>query len=484
MTVLAYGVDRTCPHGEPKNRQGIGIDCPACDPFNFDASREPNTDLGNARRLVKAHGREMRYAPPWKKWLVWDGKRWARDVTEQHHRWAKEVIRGLSDAARSITDEATRKARIKAAQEAESAARIGGMLQLARTERGVAIDPANLDDAPDLLNVQNGTLELPTSGSVRPVLKPHDPADNLTKVAAVAYDEIAEAPLFEAFLQQIQPDAEMRAFLQRLFGHALSGHVREHILPIFHGVGANGKSTLVEVCRKVLGDYAASVDPGLLIDRGEQHPTGVADLFGLRLALTHESDQGRRLAEGTIKRLTGGDAITARRMREDFWTFQPTHSLIMVTNHAPIVTGTDEGIWRRLRIVPFDVTIPPEDRDGELPEKLFAEGAGILRWMVEGYLAYQREGLAAPVAVDKATNEYRDSSDMLGLFLSERCVIQPNAHVGSSPLFDSWKAWCEKENLQAGSQKSFSTRLQERGFDKTKSHGSMVWAGIGLAADE
>lgn len=481
MTVLTYGVERTCPHGEPKNRRGAGIDCPACDPFNIDISREPNTDLGNARRLVAAHGRQMRYAPPWKKWLVWDGKRWARDITEQHHRWAKEVIRGLSESARRIDDEAKRKAVLKAAQEAESAARIGGMLQLARTERGVAIDPADLDDAPDLLNTQNWTVSLPSGASRRPMLKRHDPADNLTKVAAVDYDETAEAPLFDAFLKQIQPDAEMRAFLQRLLGHSLSGQVREHILPIFHGVGANGKSTLVEVCRKVLGDYAASVDPGLLIDRGEQHPTGVADLFGLRLALTHESDQGRRLAEGTIKRLTGGDAITARRMREDFWTFQPTHSLIMVTNHAPIVTGTDEGIWRRLRIVPFEVIIPPDERDGELPEKLFAEGSGILRWMVDGYLAYLREGLAAPEAVEKATSEYRETSDMLGLFLSEKCIQQEGAFVGSDQLFKAWQSWCERENLQAGSGKSFSTRLQERGFDKGRTSIGIRWKGLGLA---
>lgn len=471
--MIEYGEEFTCEHGEPKSDY-----CLRCDPFAIDVSAEPHTDLGNARRLVAAYGRELRYVPPWKKWLVWDGLRWAKDRTEQHHRWAKEIARQVTEKAEAMPDGDIKKAMLNAAKRAESAPGVRGMLELAGTEKGVVVDSDELDEDPDVLNTRSGTLHLPTGE-----LRPHNHADNLTKVAAVEYYENATAPQFLAFLEQIQPDPEMRAFLQRLLGHSLSGRVREHILPIFHGVGANGKSTLVEVCRKVLGDYAASVDPGLLIDRGEQHPTGVADLFALRLALTHESDQGRRLAEGTIKRLTGGDIITARRMREDFWSFQPTHSLIMVTNHAPIVTGTDEGIWRRLRIVPFEVVVPPDQRDPDLPEKLFSEGPGILRWMVEGYRAYLVEGLSAPQLVENATSNYRESSDMLGLFLAEHCTVQQSAWVQSAVLFDAWKRFCEAENIRAGSQKSFSTALQDRGYDKTKSHGSMVWQGIGLRSD-
>lgn len=474
MSVGIYGQEYTCEHGEP-----LGDECPKCDPFNIDPDIEPHTDLGNARRLVAAHGRELRYAPPWRRWYVWDGRRWAPDITEQHHRWAKEIARQITNDAINMPDGDAKKAVLNAARRAESDPGVRGMLSLAGTEEGVVVDPASLDTDPDIINTRSGTLHLP-SGELRP----HDHRDNLTKITSVEYDPCAEAPRFHAFLEQVQPDADMRSFLQRLFGHALSGRIREHILPIFHGVGANGKSTLVEVCRKVLGDYAASVDPGLLIDRGETHPTGTADLFGLRLALTHESDQGRRLAEGTIKRLTGNDAIKARRMRENFWEFEPTHSLIMVTNHAPIVLGTEEGIWRRLRMIPFGVVIPPEARDPDLPEHLLKEGPGILRWMVEGYGRYRIEGLAAPEAVEKATTEYRDSSDMLGLFLAEKCTIAPNGYVASKLLFDAWVRWCDSENIKAGSNKSFSLALAERGFDKVKSHGSMIWKGIGLAAED
>jgi putative DNA primase/helicase len=471
--MIQYGTDFTCIHGEPPD------DCPKCDPFNVDPN-QPHTDLGNARRLVAAHGKTLRHVPSWRKWFVWDGARWARDITGEHHRAAKTVARHLTEDAQDLPDGDLRKALLNAARRAESAPGVRGMVELAATELGVALAPGQLDADPDILNTASGVLELDTG-----ILRPHDPALNLTKVTAAAYDPDAEAPEFAKFLERIQPDAAMREFLARLLGHALSGRVREHVLPILYGVGANGKSTLVEVVRRLLGDYAATVDPGLLIDRGEVHPTGTADLFGLRLALTHESDQGRRLAEGTIKRLTGGDAITARRMREDFWSFEPSHSLVMVTNHAPVVTGTDEGIWRRLRIVPFEIVIPPDERDPDLPDRLDEERDGILRWLVEGYRSYLRCGLHEPAKVTAATKGYRDGSDMLGLFLDERCLTGPHLYVKSSELFAAWLTWCAKENIQAGSQKAFSDAIADRGFDKKKDgSGSMRWAAIGLASDE
>lgn len=467
----------TCDHGEP-----LG-DCPRCDlpsvsPSTWDPT-EPQTDLGNARRMVASFGHRLRFVPAWRKWLAWDGARWARDQTGEHARSAKAIARQLTESARAVRDKEVRLELLSAARRAESAPGIRGMIELAGTEMGIALAPAELDTFPDLLNTRTGVLDLETGE-----LRAHDPALNLTKVTAAGYVPGAPAPTFEAFLETVQPDEQMREFLARLLGHALSGRVREHILPIFHGVGANGKSTLVEVIRRLLGDYAASVDPGLLIDRGEAHPTGVADLFGLRLALTHESDKGRRLAEGTIKRLTGGDAITARRMREDFWTFDPSHSLVMVTNHAPIVTGTDEGIWRRLRIVPFQVVIKVDDRDPDLPNRLYDERDGILCWLVDGYRSYLKHGLDEPEKVTAATKGYRDGSDMLGLFVEERCLVMAGCHVKSSELFAAWMSWCVKENYPAGTQKAFSDALADRGFDKKKSDGVMLWQGIGLASDE
>lgn len=469
-----YGEDYTCDHGEPPD------ECPQCDPYNIDPRREPHSDLGNARRLVAAHGKNLRFLPPWKKWFLWDGRRWARDVTAQHHRWAKAIARGITDQVNGMQDSDLKKKLQDAARRAESAPGIRGMLELAGTELGIVLDPAELDRNADVLNTTTGVLELTTG-----ILWPHDQTRNLTKITTAGYDENAQAPEFDRFLERIQPDPEMRQFLARLLGHAISGRVHEHVLPIFHGVGANGKSTLIEVVRKVLGDYAATVDPGLLIDRGETHPTGVADLFGLRLAITHESDQGRRLAEGTIKRLTGGDLITARRMREDFWSFEPTHSLVMVTNHAPVVVGVDEGIWRRLKIIPFPVTIPVNERDSELPERLFVERDGILRWLVEGYHAYQDHGLDEPELVSAATKGYRDNSDMLGLFLTEKCLTGPHFSVRSKLLFDTWTSWCAVEGIKdPGTNKAFTTRVLERGFDKKDTNVGAVWQALGLRSDE
>jgi putative DNA primase/helicase len=309
----------------------------------------------------------------------------------------------------------------------------------------------------------------------------------LTKIAGASYDPQALAPEFVRFLVRIQPDPDMLGFLARMFGHALLGTVVEHVLAIFYGVGANGKTTLVEAVASALGDYARPVDPGLLIDRGEVHPTGTAALFGLRLAVTHEVDAGRRLAEATVKRLTGGDKITARRMREDFWDFVPSHSLVMHTNHKPIVRGTDEGIWRRLRFVPFDVVIPEHERDGKLPERLALEVDGILTWIVAGYRQWQDRGLAAPERVTTATQSVRGESDMLGLFLSERCRLDagPHANVQSSHLFAEWTSWCKRENVEAGTQTAFSGDLTNRGYEKRKDGlGHMVWTGIDLYANE
>jgi putative DNA primase/helicase len=276
----------------------------------------------------------------------------------------------------------------------------------------------------------------------------------------------------------------MRDFLARLFGHTLLGKVVEHVLPILYGVGANGKTTLVEAVTTTFGDYARPADPGLLIDRGDVHPTGTAALFGLRLAITPETDSGRRLAEGTVKRLTGGDKITARRMHENFWDFTPSHSIVMVTNHKPIVTGTDEGIWRRLRCVPFDVVIPEDERDGLLPERLALEIDGILAWLVAGYRQWRDSGLDEPNQVTAATSAFRGESDMLGLFLAEKCVLTLTSHVQSARLFDTWVDWCKRENVDAGTQTAFSRELTDRGFDKQRTRGSKVWHGIGLKTTE
>jgi putative DNA primase/helicase len=441
---------------------------------------EPMTELGYAHRLILVYGGRLRYVPAWRRWLVWDGKRWAHDSTGQAARWMKSVARRVTADAMAIESEQDRKARLNLARRGESSAGVSGALTLAGTEAGIVVTPDDLDADPFLLNCANGTLDLRTGE-----LRDHDPADLLTKMAGAALDPAAPGGAFTAFMERVQPDAGMRAYLARLAGHSLEGRVTEHILPIFHGDGANGKGTFISAILAAVGDYADAADPELLNARSfDAHPTGVADLFGLRLAVLHESDAGRRLAEGTVKRLTGGDRLKARRMREDFWHFEPSHTFVMLTNHKPVVTGQDEGIWRRLRLVPWDVVIPAEERDDRLGDRLRLEADHVLTWLVRGYRDWRDHGFADPERVIAATDAYRADSDALGRFIGERCITGPNFHVRSSELYAAWAKWCAAEGAESGTNKAFTESLQNRGFDKGKTNVGIVWRGIGLSAGD
>jgi len=440
---------------------------------------EPVTELGYARRLTGVYGDRLRYVPAWRCWLVWDGRRWARDSTGQAARWMKAIARRLTSDAMALESDRERAEAMKTARRGESSAGVAGALTLASTEPGIVLTPDELDADPYLLNCRNGVLDLRTGQ-----LGPHDPGLLITRLAGADYHPAADGPEFTAFLQRVQPDEQMRQFLARLLGHALDGTVTSHVLPIFHGEGQNGKSTLTGAVMAALGDYADAADPGLLTARTfDAHPTGVADLCGLRLAVLHETDAGRHLAEGTVKRLTGGDRLKARRMREDFWSFTPTHTFVMLTNHQPIITGTDEGIWRRIRLIPWDVVIPPGDRDEQLPAKLAGELPAILAWLAAGYRDWASGGLGEPDQVARATAAYRGRSDALGRFIADACVLSPQFTAGSTDLYTAWSKWCANEGEDPGSQTALAAALQNKGYDKTKDHsGRMRWKGIGLAS--
>jgi putative DNA primase/helicase len=441
---------------------------------------EPWTELGYARRLVDVYGESLRFVPAWGRWLVWDGMRWANDTSGQVARWQKLIARRQTNYALTIDDDKRRNTLLRAAHRGESSPGVSGALKLASTEPGVAISPDDLDADPLLLNCRNGVLDLRTGELI-----PHNPALLLTKLAGADYRADASDVEFTKFLTRIQPDQAMRDYLARLFGHALEGRVIEHVLPILHGVGANGKGTLIAALLAALGDYADAADPELLTARSfDAHPTGVADLFGLRVAVLHETDHGRRLAEGTVKRLTGGDKLKARRMREDFWSFSPSHTFVLLTNHKPLVTGQDEGIWRRLRLIPFEVVIPPEHRDEHLSERLALEADAVLTWLVGGYRAWQSGGFDEPTAVVDATANYRAESDHVGTFLEERCLVGPNWRVRSSELYSAWTRWCDRAEVDAGSNKAFTQALELHGFERDPhKRAGTFWRGIGLAAE-
>jgi putative DNA primase/helicase len=464
----------TAFYGQDYDDDGNVIE--AADPM----PKEPKTELGYARRLIHVYSGQLRYVPPWRRWLVWDGTRWAHDTTGQTQRWMKAIARRITADAMALQEGRERLAAMNLARRAESSAGISGALTLAGTEAEIVVTPDDLDADPFLLNCRNGTLDLRTGE-----LRKHDPADLLTKMTGAAFDPGASGSAFTTFLERVQPDPAMRAYLGRLTGLALEGRVAAHILPIHWGGGANGKSTFFDVVMLALGDYADAADPELLTARTfDAHPTGVADLFGLRLAVLHESDHGRRLAEGTVKRLTGGDRIKARRMREDFWHFTPSHTFAMLSNHKPIVSGTDEGVWRRIRLVPWDIVIPPAERDEHLGERLALELGFVLAWLASGYTDWRAHGLGEPQRVTEVTDEYRAESDALARFLDQQCLTGPHWHARSSQLFAAWQKWCAEEGEPAGTQTAFSIALTNRGFDKKNTKVGMVWMGLGLSGPD
>jgi putative DNA primase/helicase len=416
------------------------------------------TDLANARRLIDHHGADLLYASQLGRWFVWDGRRFAEDTTGGAARRAKDVVDHLVDLLRDVADTAERKRLFTDWIRAQHASRIEGMLALARTEPGVPVTVDQLDADPLLLNIENGTLDLRARE-----LRPHARGDRITKLAPVGYDSNAEAPRFHAFLERVLPDAGIRGYVQRVLGMGITGDVSEQRLPIAHGAGANGKSTLLGVVHGVLGDYACQLAPDvLLLTQHLQHPTSLMPLRGARLAISVEVEEGRRLAEVLVKQLTGGEQVVARYMRQDFVSFDPTHTIVLACNHLPAVGGDDHAIWRRLAVVPFDVQVPEEEQDRHLPGKLGEERAGILNWLLDGYAAWQRQGLAPPDAVTARTERYRQEQDHLGGFLADCCDIGAGFTADSKKLRESYESWCEDAGLEPLSKRYFGLRLGER----------------------
>lgn len=358
--------------------------------------------------------------------------------------------------------------------------KVEAMLRCAAAEAGIPILPAALDRDPWLLNCPNGTIDLRTGK-----LRPHRREDFITKMSPVEFDPDALCPLWEAVCRRVfAGNAALIAYWQRLCGLALTGSVAEQILPILYGTGANGKSTMLNVLLDMLGeDYAMKAPPDLLMARrNEGHPTERADLFGRRLVVAIETGEGARINETLIKELTGGDKIRARRMREDFWEFHPTHKILLCTNHKPIVRGTDHAIWRRFMLIPFTVKIPDDEQDKALLEKLRRELPGILAWSARGCLAWQEIGLNPPPDVTEATRTYRDEEDVLGGFLAEECVVNPDNRelkARAGQLYDRFKAWTERSGETAISQKRFGAAMTERGHERYTDNGTW-YRGIGL----
>jgi putative DNA primase/helicase len=434
------------------------------------------TDQGNARRVVEAHGHDLRYCHPWKAWHVWDGTRWRADDTAEVVRRVKQTQAAFYKSALANL-KAESKDKKDDALKWEDAKRVANCLDLMRSEPEIPILPADLDADPFLLNVANGTIDLRTGG-----LRPHSREDLITKLAPVVYDQRAACPLWLKFLAKIMADKQrLIAYLQRVLGYCLSGDVSEQCLWFFHGTGANGKSTFLTTILAMLGDYGIqAVSDLLMVKKHESHPTERADLFGRRFVATIETEEGKRLAEALMKQVTGGDRVRARKMRQDFFEFCPSHKIFLAANHKPVVRGCDLAVWRRIKLVPFAVTIPDKDKDKTLPAKLVGELPGILAWAVEGCLQWKRHGLDEPEEVRVATDAYRSESDLLANFIEKVCEVLPEARVKSSALLGAYQDWSGDRWMTAV---QFATDMEKRGFTSKKSGGCMWWHGIGLQLD-
>lgn len=356
--------------------------------------------------------------------------------------------------------------------------RVAACLEFLQGLPGILVKDEKWDAVPHLLNLDNGTLDLKTME-----FRAHDPEDLITHLAPVKYDPGADCPKWKAHLEYFIPHPEIRRQIQRDVGLALLGGSHSEALPIWYGTGANGKTTTARVIQKMLGTYAKAAAPHLLIEtRHERHPTEVADLAGSRIVFCSEIPAGGRLNEERVKQLTGGDTLKGRFMRMDFFEFERTFTLFLIANHKPIVRGTEYAIWRRIRLIPWTVTIPPEKQKpaDDVVAELLTEASGILNWALEGLKDWRQDPHWLARGVSEATEEYRGEEDILGPFLMECCELHPRYAVRFSELYNAYTDWCQRHEEMKLSRKTFHRRLEERGVSFRKSDGNVICTGIRL----
>ena len=432
------------------------------------------TDAGNARRFADQHAARLRYIHPWKSWLTWDGRRWRRDNIGTEYTAAKEVVAAIyADAAAAHAKAAAAvnsgdptftgapvTEMSKHAQDSAKRSRMDAMIALARSEPEIAAAPDAFDRDRYLLNVRNGTIDLRTGD-----LRPHRPTDMITMLADVDYDPKADAPEWKRFFAEVMPDAQIANWIWRFLGYALTGDVGEQVFPFWLGKGGNGKNVCADAVVATLGDYAMVGAPDLLLEkRGETHPTDLVDLDGKRLVICSEIEPGRAWAESRIKQITGDRHIKARGMKENFRQFEATSKLVVLANTKPRVKSTDDGLWRRMMLVPWTVQIPKEKQDKKLLERLIEnERPGILAWLVRGCLAWRQHGLGTAKAIDVATAGYRRDQDVIGLWIADCCRIDADAECTTKTLYQSYTAWCEGEGIDRTlTRNALRARLLER----------------------
>jgi putative DNA primase/helicase len=468
-----------------------------------------STDSANADAIVIEHGAGYRYVIEWKEWIVWTGMRWEMQGAAGRVRRAAMLtarleyfrtlgtLRSLNAELKPLLLDATRDAdRIEALEasikhqkqllkwheQSQNQARLEAAARILETRLVVA--KADLDRDPWLFNVRNGTIDLRTGD-----LRDHASSDLITQLSDIDYDPAAKAPTWDAFIfKAMRGSMPMRLYLQRLVGYTLTGTTTEHVLVFHYGnTGSNGKSTFLTALRSLMGDYGCSAPRTLLFESrtgADPHPTELARLYGKRLATCSEVPENVELAEAKVKDLTGGDVLSVRRMNENFWDLIPSHTLHAAGNHKPIIKGTDGGIWRRIKLVPWLNRITDEEKDQDLGVKLAAERPGILAWAVRGCLAWQETGLEEPAEVTDAGAEYRSESDVLGAFFDNQCVFEAGARYSCKYLRKGYETWCEDMGHRSVGARILGRRLREKGVTditvRVDGRPAQGWAGVRL----
>ena len=427
------------------------------------------TEDALAVSFTSRYKNDWRYVAAWGKWLMWDGQRWRSEDTLA----ASDLVRHVCRFASLKSDNP------KLAAKLAASGTISGVERLARADRRHAGTTDEWDADEWSINTPGGVVDLRTGR-----MRAHDRGDRMTKICTATIQPGSTCPNWMAFLADVTGgDAAQIHYLQKVFGYCMTGSTQEHALFFLYGTGANGKSVFVNTIFTLMGDYAANAPMDTFMEsRGDRHPTDLAGLRGARFVGATETEQGRRWNESKIKEITGGDRVSARFMRQDFFTYLPQFKLVIAGNHKPAIRNIDEAMRRRLHLIPFTITVPPEKRDKQLQAKLLVERNAIFEWGVQGCLAWQREGLIAPESVVSATKEYFESEDALGRWLEERCVRVNSARSLTTELFADWKQWAEAAGEFVGSQRRFSDLLLTRGLEKWRnSAGVRGYQGVGLA---
>lgn len=444
------------------------------------------SDLGNAQRLARLHGADVRWIKAWNAYYVFNGRLWREDSTEQLTRWAEDVIRDLHLAAEFAPTRPKREALAVWALKSESAGHLRAMIDLLKGQPGIATLPDAFDADLWLLSCPNGVLDLRTFD-----LRPHRRADLLTKMTTAPYDPAARSDVWERFLLYNLPDAETVTTLQRFAGYSLTGDIRHEQFLFLHGPGGSGKSTLLEALKRTLGDYAGTANFETFL--AGRRDVGAADddradLRGRRLVSAVETTGRRDWATGLAKLFTGGDTIRARHQYERLFAFMPQFKLWLGANDRPRVPASDEAFWRRLLEVPFPHGRPDaRQRDPRIKATLTdpaASGAAILAWCVKGCQAWQHEGhsLKVSATIVTSTTEYREAMDSVAQFLNDRCLLEPTGTAVPSALRAAYVAWCKEQDLRSAVGEIWTNALAAKKIElvRLSRNGPRRWAGVTL----